>query len=113
VLHALYGVGTDVTVTQPPAKGSGGGSTSFGFRQQIKSLRSGATAAGTKININDLVNSQYGTLSSGSLVTIARQSGVTAVVGGSRSPTSRSPGRFPRSMAAAASARTSPPTRSP
>jgi hypothetical protein len=25
VLHSLYGVGTDVTVTQPPAAGSFGG----------------------------------------------------------------------------------------
>ena len=47
VLHTLYGVGTDITVTQPPAKGSGGG-TSFGFRQQINSVRSGQIAAGTK-----------------------------------------------------------------
>jgi putative ABC transport system permease protein len=82
VLHALYGVGTDVTVTQPPAKGTAGGSTSFGFRQQIKSLRSGATAAGTKININDLVDSQYGILSASSLATVARQPGVSAAVGG-------------------------------
>jgi putative ABC transport system permease protein len=82
VLHSLYGVGTDLTVTQPPPKSSGGGSTSFGFRQQIKSLKNGATAAGTKININDLINSQYGTLSSGSLATIARQPGVTAADGG-------------------------------
>jgi putative ABC transport system permease protein len=82
VLHALYGVGTDLTVTQPAAQGSGSGSTSFGFRQQIKSLKNGATAAGTKININDLLNSQYGTLSSGSLATVSRQHGVTAAVGG-------------------------------
>jgi len=81
VLHALYGAGTDVTVTQPPAAGSGGGSTSFGFRQQIQSLRSGATA-GTKINVNDLVSSQYGTLSSGSVDKIARQHDVTAAAGG-------------------------------
>ena len=30
VLHSLYGVGTDVTVTQSPAVGSGGG-TRFNF----------------------------------------------------------------------------------
>jgi putative ABC transport system permease protein len=82
VLHALYGVGTDVTVTEPPTKGTAGGSTSFGFRQQIKSLRSGATAAGAKININDLVDSQYGILSASSLATVARQPGVSAAIGG-------------------------------
>jgi putative ABC transport system permease protein len=81
VLHALYGVGTDVTVTQPPAKGSSGGSTSFGFRQQIKSLKD-STAPGAKININDLVNAQYGTLSSASLAAVARQHDVTGAVGG-------------------------------
>jgi putative ABC transport system permease protein len=81
VLHTLYGVGTDITVTQPPAKGSGGG-TSFGFRQEIKNVRSGQIAAGTKININQLVSSQYGTMSSGSLAQAARLGGVSSVAGG-------------------------------
>jgi putative ABC transport system permease protein len=81
VLHTLYGVGTDITVTQPPAKGSGGG-TSFGFRQEIKNVRSGQIAAGTKININQLVSSQYGTMSSGSMAKAARLDGVSAVAGG-------------------------------
>jgi hypothetical protein len=40
VLHSLYGVGTDLTVTQPPKQGSGAG-LSFGFKQQIKQVRSG------------------------------------------------------------------------
>ena len=48
VLHSLYGVGTDLTVTQPPKQGSGAG-LSFGFKQQIKQVRSGQIAAGTKI----------------------------------------------------------------
>ncbi|HEU5389645.1 MAG TPA: ABC transporter permease [Streptosporangiaceae bacterium] len=81
VLHTLYGVGTDITVTQPPAKGSGGG-TSFGFRQEIKNVRAGQIAAGTKININQLVSSQYGTMSSGSLAQAARLDGVSSVAGG-------------------------------
>jgi putative ABC transport system permease protein len=81
VLHTLYGVGTDITVTQPPAKGSGGG-TSFGFRQDIKNVRSGQIAAGTKIDINQLVNNQYGTMSSGALTQAARLDGVSAAAGG-------------------------------
>jgi putative ABC transport system permease protein len=81
VLHTLYGVGTDVTVTQPPAKGSGGG-TSFGFRQDIENVRSGQIAAGTKIDINQLVNSQYGALSAGSPGRAAGLAGVSAVAGG-------------------------------
>jgi len=81
VLHTLYGVGTDITVTQPPAKGSGGG-TSFGFRQQIQNARNGQVAAGTKININDLVNSQYGTIEPSSLARVAALHDVTATAGG-------------------------------
>lgn len=81
VLHTLYGVGTDITVTQPPAKGSGGG-TSFGFRQEIKNVRSGQIAAGTKININQLVNTQYGTMSAASLAQVTRLGGVSAATGG-------------------------------
>src|SRR5256885_5137951 len=73
VLHTLYGVGTDITVTQPPAKGSGGG-TSFGFRQEIKNVRSGQIAAGTKININQLVNRQYGTMKAASPATAPKLS---------------------------------------
>jgi putative ABC transport system permease protein len=81
VLHTLYGVGTDITVTKPPAKGAGGG-TSFGFRQEIKNVRSGQIAAGTKININQLVNTQYGTMRSDSLAQVARLDGVSAATGG-------------------------------
>src|SRR6201992_2496249 len=32
VLHSLYGVGTDITVTKAPAPGGRGGGTSYGFR---------------------------------------------------------------------------------
>jgi len=81
VLHSLYGVGTDVTVTRPPARGSSS-ATTFGFRQEVQAYRSGQIAAGTKININNLVNSQYGTLSSGSVATVAGQRNVSAAAGG-------------------------------
>jgi ABC-type antimicrobial peptide transport system permease subunit len=82
VLHALYGVGTDLTVTQAPPQGSGGQKTSFGFQQQIKAAKQGQIAAGTKININDLVNGRYAPLRSGALAAVARQHGVTSAVGG-------------------------------
>jgi putative ABC transport system permease protein len=81
VLHTLYGVGTDVTVTEPPAQGSSVGTT-FGFTQEIKDIRTGAVAAGTKININNLATEQYGLLSSGALAKVTRQPGVTSAVGG-------------------------------
>src|SRR5260370_7535871 len=70
VLHALYGVGTDLTVTQPPPQGSGGQRTTFGFRQQIKAAKQGQIAAGTKININDLANGRYAPPPSGLLATL-------------------------------------------
>ena len=81
VLHALYGVGTDLTVTQPPAQGSGG-PIPFGFRQEIKRARSGEIAAGTKISINDLTDSAYGTINASALRAVARQRAVTGVAGG-------------------------------
>jgi len=81
VLHTLYGVGTDVTITQPPRQGTGGG-TSFGFQQDIKAVRSGQISAGTKIDINQLANSQYGTLTAAQLAAVGRQSHVTGAVGG-------------------------------
>jgi putative ABC transport system permease protein len=81
VLHALYGVGTDVTVTEPPARGTGAGTT-FGFTQELKDIRTGLVAAGTKISINSLATDQYGIISSGVLAKIARQPRVTGAVGG-------------------------------
>jgi putative ABC transport system permease protein len=80
VLHSLYGVGTDLTVTQPPKQGAGSGLT-FGFKQQIKQVRSGQIAAGTKINDNDLENTQYGSLTGGQLAAVSRQQHVTAATG--------------------------------
>jgi ABC-type lipoprotein release transport system permease subunit len=80
VLHSLYGVGTDLTVTQPPKQGSGSGLT-FGFKQQIKQVRSGQIAAGTKINDNQLENTQYGSLTAGQLAGVSRQQHVTAATG--------------------------------
>jgi putative ABC transport system permease protein len=80
VLHSLYGVGTDLTVTQPPKQGSGTG-LSFGFKQQINQVRSGQIAAGTKINDNELENTQYGPLAASQLAAVSRQRHVTAATG--------------------------------
>src|ERR1700726_4317806 len=59
VLHALYGVGTDVTVTKAPKAGSGLGGP-FGFRGQTGT--SGRPAAGTKISIDTLRGLGLGTI---------------------------------------------------
>lgn len=46
---------------------------SFGFKQQIKQVRSGQISAGTQINDNELDNTQYGTLTTSQLAAVARQ----------------------------------------
>jgi ABC-type antimicrobial peptide transport system permease subunit len=80
VLRALYGVGTDITVTKAPTAGSfSPGSFGFGFS-------AGTTrrpAAGTKINTSTLTGG--GTLASipaSSVTTVAGLDGVAAAAGG-------------------------------
>ena len=80
VLHALYGVGTDVTVTKTPKAGSfTPGSFGFGFR-----AGTGARpVAGTKINNNTLSASPtLAAISSSSVATVAGLHGVAAAAGG-------------------------------
>ena len=78
VLHALYGVGTDITVTQAPAVGSADGQR-FGFRGVFGS---GRPAAGTKIHVDALVNRGFGTLNASSVAAIAKSPNVAAAAGG-------------------------------
>jgi putative ABC transport system permease protein len=80
VLHALYGVGTDVTVTRTPTAGSfTPGSFGFGFR-------TGTTkrpAAGTKINDSTLGGSAtLASISASSVGSIASLHDVAAAAGG-------------------------------
>ena len=75
VLHALYGVGTDVTVTKAPSAGSGR-PAGFGFRG-----RSGASG-GTKIDADNLVSLSLGTLSDSSVTSISRLHDVSVAAGG-------------------------------
>ena len=80
VLHALYGVGTDVTVTRTPAAGSfTPGSFGFGFR-------TGTTkrpAAGTKINDSTLGGvATLSSISSSSVGSVTGLHDVAAAAGG-------------------------------
>ena len=80
VLKALYGVGTDVTVTKTPTAGSfTPGSFGFGFQ-------AGTTkrpAAGTKINNSTLSSSPtLASMSSSSVSTVAGLNDVAAAAGG-------------------------------
>jgi ABC-type lipoprotein release transport system permease subunit len=80
VLHALYGVGTDVTVTKTPKAGSfSPGSFGFGFRAGTRSR----PAAGTKINDSTLAASPtLAAISSSSVATVTRLHDVAAAAGG-------------------------------
>src|ERR1700733_8854018 len=76
VLKSLYGVGTDITVTQPPAAGSGGGQ-SFKF-----SGTAGQTSQkSTSVSRDILVGGGLGTLKSSAVTTVSDQKDVSAAVG--------------------------------
>ena len=89
VLHALYGVGTDVTVTQSPTAGSGA-PAGFGFRG-----RSGASG-GTKINADVLVNPSLGTLGSSAVTSISQLKHVSAAAGGLALTDTKISGKIPK-----------------
>jgi putative ABC transport system permease protein len=78
VLHSLYGVGTDVTVTQTPTAGSGG-PTGFGFRGRVGNGT--RPAAGTKIDIDNLTSIGQGTLSASSVTSIGKLHNVAGSAG--------------------------------
>jgi putative ABC transport system permease protein len=80
VLHALYGVGTDITVTKAPAPGSfSPGSFGFGFTTGTKKR----PAAGTKINESTLRGGgTLATISSSAVTTVAGLPDVAAAAGG-------------------------------
>ena len=80
VLHALYGVGTDVTVTKTPKAGSfTPGSFGFGFRTGTAKR----PAAGTKIDTSTLAaGATLASISSSSVATVAGLHEVSAAAGG-------------------------------
>jgi len=68
VLHSLYGVGTDITVTQPAAAGTGGFSGfGFGFSGRRSATR---PAAGTKISSNRISTGQYAPVGAASVTSV-------------------------------------------
>jgi ABC-type lipoprotein release transport system permease subunit len=81
VLHSLYGVGTDITVTKVATAGSGGNGFGFGFRQQVGTRT--RPKAGSTINDNTL--SGGGTLAaikSSAVTSVANLTNVAAAAGG-------------------------------
>src|SRR5215469_1921499 len=81
VLHSLYGVGTDITVTKAPAANSGG---PFGFRVRGRTAtgaRPTRPAPGTKFSRSVLLNRALGPISSSSVTSISALHGVAAAGG--------------------------------
>jgi ABC-type antimicrobial peptide transport system permease subunit len=94
VLHSLYGVGTDITVTQAPTAGSGG--FGLGFRGSTGS--GGRPAAGTTINSNTLRGGfSLGTLDTSSVDSIGNMSHVAASAGGLTLTNTSISGKIPSS----------------
>jgi ABC-type lipoprotein release transport system permease subunit len=82
VLHSLYGVGTDITVSKSPTAASGGGGSSFGFRGTFGSSTNKAKA-GTKVDENTLSSDPtLASISSSDVTTVSKLSNVAAVAGG-------------------------------
>jgi putative ABC transport system permease protein len=78
VLHSLYGVGTDITVTKAPAAGSGTPGA-FGFRGQTGTRT--RPAAGTTIDIDTLASRASGAIAATKVTTITHLRNVAAAAG--------------------------------
>src|SRR5579863_2599246 len=76
VLRSLYGVGTDVTVTQSPAAGSGGTHFNFGGGARPSQQKSG-----TSFSRDILAGGGLGTIKSSSVTTVSGLKNVSAATG--------------------------------
>jgi putative ABC transport system permease protein len=80
VLHSLYGVGTDITVTKAPTASSNGSGFGFGFRQGIGTNT--RPKAGTKIADNTLTSdATLASISSSDVTNVAKMQNVAAAAG--------------------------------
>ena len=82
MLHSLYGVGTDVTVTQTPTAGSGG-PTRFGFGGGNSGSK---PSAGTSFSRSVLTGGGLGALPSSAVTTISGLKDASAAAGAPPSP---------------------------
>jgi ABC-type antimicrobial peptide transport system permease subunit len=78
VLHSLYGVGTDITVTKTPSAKSGG---PFAFRVGGPGGATQTPKAGTKFQRDTLMSGPLGTLKASSVASISALRGVAAAAG--------------------------------
>jgi ABC-type antimicrobial peptide transport system permease subunit len=93
VLHSLYGVGTDITVTKTPTADSGG-ARSFGFRGAFGGSGT-RPKAGTKIDVDTLASQGLGSISAGSVTTVAKLHDVAAAAGGLTLTDTKITGKIP------------------
>ncbi|MGH3408165.1 MAG: ABC transporter permease [Streptosporangiaceae bacterium] len=90
VLHSLYGVGTDITVTKTPTASS---RPSFGFRGAFGNRARGK--GGTKIDVDNLASVSLGEISTTAVSTISRLHNVAAVTGGLTLTDTKISGKIP------------------
>jgi putative ABC transport system permease protein len=81
VLHSLYGMDTDITVTQAPTLGSGG-ARGFGFAGGFGNGTNGRPKAGTKVSVDNLTSSGLGTLTAANVSSVGKMNNVAAAAGG-------------------------------
>jgi ABC-type antimicrobial peptide transport system permease subunit len=94
VLHSLYGVGTDITVTKAPTFGSGAPG-SFGFHGRFGSGSGHRPSAGTKIDVNTLSSAALGTLDSSYVTSVTKLPNVAAAAGGLTLTDTKVTGKIP------------------
>src|SRR5919198_663979 len=88
VLQSLYGVGTDITVTQAPSSGTGGPAR--------LGLNANDNQAGKRFSRDDILQSPgLGTIPASRLATISSLPGVKAASGGLSLSSIHAEGRFP------------------
>jgi ABC-type antimicrobial peptide transport system permease subunit len=92
VLHALYGQGTDITVTKTPAAGSNTPGA-FGFSGQTGTQT--RPAAGTTIDVDTLRGTGLGSITSSSVTTVSKLNGVAAAAGGLTLTDTKITGKIP------------------
>jgi ABC-type lipoprotein release transport system permease subunit len=90
VLHSLYGVGTDITVTKSPSASS---RPTFGFRGAFGSRA--RSKAGTKIDVDNLASVSLGQISTSAVTTISDLHNVSAATGGLTLTDTKISGKIP------------------
>jgi len=82
VLHSLYGMDTDITVSKAPTFGAGFGGSGFSFRGAFGGSSGTRPKAGTKVSVDTLSGNTLGALTDADVAKVARLANVAAASGG-------------------------------